>query len=163
MKQIIEGRNLMLFTEDGQSIGWATNHTLTISVDTIDISTKDHGIYGASEAGKVNWEVSSENLYSTEDYDKLFDLLIARQPIKIYFGIKAEDDNEKTVADGDYEYWTPKSGSVYSGKAIITSLVTNAQNGEKANFSLTMVGNGKLVKELAEQAGGDPSDGKQEP
>ena len=47
--KIIKGRDLMLFDNDGHSYAYATNHTLTITAETVDISSKDHGIRGASE------------------------------------------------------------------------------------------------------------------
>ena len=66
---IIKGNNLMLFDQNGHSIAYATNHSLTLSGDTQDISSKDHGVWGATSVLKVNWEITSENLYTTEDFD----------------------------------------------------------------------------------------------
>lgn len=59
--KIIKGRDLMLFDNDGHSYAYATNHTLTITAETVDISSKDHGIWGASEVSKYSWEITSEN------------------------------------------------------------------------------------------------------
>ena len=44
--KIIKGRDLMLFDNDGHSYAYATNHTLTITAETIDVSSKDHGVWG---------------------------------------------------------------------------------------------------------------------
>lgn len=144
-KYIVKGRNLMLFSAEGTSYGFATNHTLSITADTSDISSKDHGIWGASEVSKISWELSTENLYTEKEYDKLFDAMIAGNPIDVRFGIKAEADDGKTVVDGDYENWTTGS-SYYTGKVYITSLEANAQNGENATFSATLTGCSKLAK-----------------
>lgn len=145
MGNIIKGRDLMLFDSTGKSYAWATNHTLTINAETSDISSKDHGIWGASEVSRYTWEITSENLYSTDAYDSLFASLVAGNPISIRFGLKAENDNTKTVADGDYDNWTAAAG-YYEGEAIITSLVANANNGENATYSLTLSGVGKITK-----------------
>lgn len=145
MGNIIKGRDLMLFDSTGKSYAWATNHTLTINAETSDISSKDHGIWGASEVSRYTWEITSENLYSTDAYDDLFDSLVAGEPISIRFGLKAENDNTKSVADGDYTNWTAASG-YYEGEAIITSLVANANNGENATYSLTLSGVGSIKK-----------------
>lgn len=51
--KIIKGRDLMLFDNDGHSYAYATNHTLTITAETVDISSKDHGIWGASEVANI--------------------------------------------------------------------------------------------------------------
>ena len=66
MEKIIKGDELMLFNGE-HSIAYATSHTLTISGNAIDISSKDHGFWGASEVGNITWEITSENLW-TEKY-----------------------------------------------------------------------------------------------
>ena len=143
-QQIIKGDDLMLFDEAGKSIAFATSHTLSISGDTVDTSSKDHGIYGSSEVNKITWEITSENLYTDSSYDKLFEKMIARSPIVVYFGSKKETDPDKTVADGDYTNWSGSKG--YTGKAYITSLTANANTGENATFSVTFTGCGKISK-----------------
>lgn len=147
MGNIIKGRDLMLFDASGNSYAYATNHTFTINAETSDISSKDHGIWGASEVSRYTWEITSENLYTTTAYDSLFASLVAGNPISIKFGLKSENDNTKTVADGDYDNWTTASG-YYEGDAIITSLVANANNGENATYSITLSGVGKISKHV---------------
>lgn len=141
---IIKGDDLMMFNDEGHSIAFATSHTLTVSADTVDINSKDHGMWGASEVNKINWEISSENLYTVAAYDELFDAMVSRTPIDVYFGLKAETGTG-TVADGDYPYWTAQAGS-YTGKAYITSLTANAATGENATFSTTLKGTGKFER-----------------
>lgn len=143
--KIIKGRDLMLFDDKGKSFAWATNHTLTITADSAEITSKDHGIYGASEITKITWEITSENLYTDTDFATMFDKVITATPITIRFGIKAETDNTKTVADGDYSNWS--CGTLYyEGSAVITNLQANANNGDNASYSVTFTGSGKLVK-----------------
>ena len=144
MNTIIKGDDLMLFDEAGKSLAFATSHTLSISADAVDTSSKDHGIWKANEVNKINWELTSENLYTNGAYDSLMEKMVARQPITVYFGTKKETDPDKTVADGDYTNWTGASG--YTGKVLITSLSVNANTGENATYSATFTGTGKLVK-----------------
>ena len=42
-------------------------------------------------------------------------------------------------------YWTSQN-TFYQGKALITSLVANANNGENATYSITLTGVGKMQK-----------------
>lgn len=142
---IIKGDDLMLFDAEGKSIAYATAHTLTISADAADISSKDHGIWGGSEVNKISWEITSDNLYTSEAYDTLFTSMLTRQPITVFFGLKAENDPEKTVVNGDYSYWSKAAGA-YTGQAFITSLVANANSGENATFNVTLTGTGKISK-----------------
>jgi hypothetical protein len=144
---IVKGQELMLF-QNGESIAFATSHTLTVTGNTTDISTKDHGFFAASSLTSITWEISSENLYTDGAYDKLFDSMVnKREPIDVVFG---HYSNEKTVAlngiaDSTIEAWTaPSTGVFYQGKAYITSLTANAANGDNATFSITLSGVGKL-------------------
>jgi len=145
---IIKGRDLMLFDNDGHSYSWATNHTLTLNAEASDISSKDHGIWGASEISRITWEISTENLYSEDTYDELFDTMIAREPITVRFGLKqTPTDPDMVPADGNQAlpYWT-STNTFYQGKVIITSLVANANNGETATFTATLTGVGSIKK-----------------
>lgn len=142
--KIIKGKDLMLFDNNGHSYAYATNHTLTITAETSDISSKDHGIWGGNEVSKYSWEITSENLYTSEDYGLMFDTMLTGEPVTVRFGLKV-DTGTQTVADGDLEYWTSDS-SYYEGKVIITSLVANANNGENATYSITLTGCGALAR-----------------
>lgn len=141
---IIKGDDLMLFDAQGKSLAFATSHTLSISADAVDTSSKDHGVWGANEVNKITWEITSENLYTEAAYDDLVGKMLAREAITVFFGTKKENDPDKTVADGDYTNWTGAKG--YTGKAFITSLSANANTGENATYSATFTGTGKLTK-----------------
>ena len=142
--QIIKGNALMLFDKDGKSYAYATNHTLSLTAETSDTSSKDHGMWSGVEVTKYSWEISSENLFTETDYYKMFDQMVTGESIKVRFGLKAENDPTKTVVDGDYENWT--SGDHYlEGTVYITSLEANAANGENATYSVTLTGTGKLA------------------
>lgn len=144
---IVKGDELMLFDAAGHSIAYATNHTLTISGDTQDISSKDHGVWGATSVNKISWEITSENLYTETAFDTLFTSMIGRAPITVYFGMHTAETG--TPADGDIAYWTQNGGHTYTGKAYITSLTANANNGENATFSITLTGVGTFAKTTA--------------
>ena len=146
--KIIKGRDLMLFNSDGHSYAYATNHTLTITAETTDVSSKDHGVWGASEVSRYTWEITSENLYTTDEYDSMFDTMLAGNAITVRFGLKTDQvDMSKNVADGDTSlpYWTSQN-TFYEGKVIITSLTANANNGDNATYSITLTGTGSIKK-----------------
>lgn len=143
--KIIKGDDLMVFDGDKRSIAYATQHTLSLTADSSEINTKDHGIYGGTDINKINWEITSENLYTSSAFDGLFEKMMNREPVALYWGLKAQTDASKTVVNGDYEYWTPNTDSVYSGEAYITSLTANANTSENATFSVTFTGTGKIT------------------
>lgn len=136
----------MLFM-GGNALAYARNHTLTITGNTIDISSKDHGYWGASEVGNITWEVQTENLYTEDNYDTLYDAMVAKTPVDIVFA-KAQNYNENglTAVGGSVESWTASNTSGRKGKAVITSLTVNANTGENATYSATFTGTGPLTK-----------------
>lgn len=141
---IVKGDELMLF-KDNKSLAYATSHTLSITGNTVDISSKDHGYWGASEIGNITWEITSENLYVDSEFDGLFTAMVAKSPITVTFG-HANNYNANGLGDSS-TYWIPDASvgaKYYEGPAIITSLQANANTGENATYSITLTGNGAL-------------------
>lgn len=156
MNKVIKGADLMIFA-DSKSIALATNHTLTISADTKETSSKDSGgKWQTSEAGVLSWTMKSENLFSAEGnagvtYQTLFDKMIARTPVELVFSLEGDStslDDSKLDAVPTAG-WTAKSGFGYTGSAIITNLEANAPNGENATFTVDFTGVGELKKVTA--------------
>jgi len=151
MERIIKGDELMLFNDE-KSIAYATSHTLTLNGNTIDISSKDHGFWGASEIGNITWEITSENLFTEKYYDILFDAMINKTKLTVAFGF-ASDWNVNGLSGNNASYDLNKTTSYYSGKAFVTSLTANANTGENATFSITLTGCGSLVKKGSSSGG----------
>ena len=144
MKNITKGDQLMLFV-GGKSIAFATAHTLTLTTNTTDIASKEHGIYGAKDVSTITWEITTENLFAESDYATLVDSMLAGQPVDVVFANAASW--VKTGIDNSSKTWTPDSaGTQLSGKALITSLTANANTGENATFSATFTGVGAISK-----------------
>ena len=47
-------------------IAFATSHSLSITMNTTEISTKDHGDFPSVIGQNITWELTTENLYSEE-------------------------------------------------------------------------------------------------
>lgn len=150
-KNIVSGDALMVFM-GGKSIAYATSHTLTLNAETASVNSKDHGIWSGNEVNKRSWEITSENLYTDEEFEGIFDSWAAGTEVTLVWCKKVEADSV-VVANGDAANYTPDnvaSGKkYYTGKAYITSLTANANSGEKATYSVTFTGNGKFEKKTA--------------
>ena len=138
----IFGEELQLFL-NGKSIAKAKTHTLTVNSDTIDVSSKDDGFYGASIPGKINWEISAENIYTEKAFDELYAKAQARQVFEVVFGRVA---NYNAEGLGEQDAWSPDSvkHTTYTGKVTLTNMTLNANNGEVTSFSATLKGVGAL-------------------
>jgi predicted secreted protein len=141
---ILKGDQLQLFFE-GATFAYATNHVLTLSTSTTDISSKDHGNWSANSASKVNWELTADNLYTDADYDTLWTLMLRRIPFEVKFGLVGNySPNGLIITGGDVASWMI-GAKYFRGQAVITNLQLNAATGENANYSVTLTGCGPLV------------------
>ena len=145
------GKDFMLFV-GGKALALATSCKLSISAETIDTQSKDSGIWTEKDIKKLSWNGSSENLFSADDkvngYDVLLDLMLKRKPIEAKFGIPANADSDEVPSSG----WTLPAAS-YSGNVLITNLELNAPDGDKATFSATFEGTGKLSPRVSGDRG----------
>ena len=63
------GEELQLWIGSGataHTLACATSLSVNVNADTIDVSCKDTGKFGASIAGKINWDLSTDCLFVTE-------------------------------------------------------------------------------------------------
>ena len=145
------GKDLMLFV-GGKALALATSCKLSISAETIDTQSKDSGIWAEKDIKQLSWNGSSENLFSADDkvsgYDTLLDWMLNRQPVEAKFGIPANANADGVPAAG----WTLPAAS-YSGNVLITNLELNAPDGDKATFSATFEGTGKLTPRVSGDGG----------
>ena len=157
-KDILKGSALQLFINDGGSndvcIGFAISHALSITTNTTELSTKDHGDYPAVLPTTVTWEVTAENVYATTSMAKLLGYVKNRTKVTIKF---AEVGNY-SQKDGAYSYEAVEPGIIENdsktswsigkiigqGKAYITSYSINAASGDNASISCTFTGCGPL-------------------
>lgn len=159
MNTIIKGDELMIFDANGESIALATSHTLSISANSSEINCKDGGIWTSSTVNQISWSITTENLYSLDEYNTLFDMLTARTPVVVYFGKKSQTGTGDVDADGatptggdasSQKVWTKSATGCYTGSAVITSLDVNANSGDNATFSATFQGVGSLTRQTAQ-------------
>ncbi|MDR2138266.1 MAG: phage tail protein [Tannerella sp.] len=151
MGQIMKGGDLMLFITVGgtkKSIAFATSHSLSISGDTVETSTKDSsGKWTSKQVNRLSWNVSTDNLYSLDgagaNYSDLFGLMSERSEIDIVFALES---GYASKADSvPPAGWTPLTAPQYAGRAVMTSLELNAPNGENATFKASFEGVGALT------------------
>lgn len=157
--QVIKGGDLMLFVDvDGtkKSIGFATSHTLSISAETTETSTKDSGgVWARPEVSTLSWTASTENLCgvsgSSATYGDLIALMTAREPISAVFALEGDSENYTSKKEFDLPetgFWKPIADdgqNYFEGKVIITSVEVNAPNGDNATFSVEFTGVGALT------------------
>lgn len=148
---ILKGSKLMVFVDDNgtkKAIGFATSHSLSLTTNTTEVSTKDHGDYPAVIAQSISWEVTAENLYSDTGEATYMGLMLSKTPVDIEFAPASNYSNadEKGIIDASpAKAWTAGT-PIASGKALITSFSINAPAGDNATMSVTFTGVGALTQ-----------------
>ena len=143
---IIKGSKLMVFL-GGSPIAFATSHSLSITVNTTEVSTKDHGDFPSVIGNNITWEITTENLYSDTGESALWNAMKTMQPVTVSFA-PASNYSNTTAQQGivgvqGAQGWTAGT-AIASGKALITSLSVNAPAGDNATLSATFTGVGEL-------------------
>lgn len=143
---IIKGSKLMVFLNDAP-IAFATSHSLSITVNTSEVSTKDHGDFPSVIGNNITWEITTENLYSDNAESALWAAMKTMQPVTVKFAPATNYNNETSqkgiVGVESATEWTAGT-AIASGKALITSLSVNAPAGDNATLSATFTGVGEL-------------------
>ena len=152
---ITKGKKLMIWVKDSSgdytSIGYCTNHTLSTSASTINVSHKDLADAGASgkwddqDLDTLSWTITSENFYAETAEGKTFKDLFAYYSAGTVLDIKFGTAATSTTGVPSGGWVAPASGTVLSGKAIITSLDLNAPVDDNASVSITFTGKGALT------------------
>ena len=149
----IQGRDLMVFDNQGKSIAFATNCSLSISTEMNEINDKDTGAFGAVEPGKMSWNITTDHIYDTTDFYTMYDWQHAGDKKKIWFGLKSgykgsgNYNADAEVNNGTDGNWTPDTVSyMLTGYVYLTDLSVNASATDTANYSCTLQGTGALSK-----------------
>ena len=145
-KKILKGDQIQLWDYDNGTLAYATSHTLTLTGNTTDISSKDHGWWTATSVGSLTWEITAECLYTYSNFDLLFNKMIHNEKIHLVWGeVDNYDQNGLITTGGNVQRWI-SSPNFYSGYAMITSINANANTGENATYSVTFTGAGAFTK-----------------
>ena len=159
----IMGERLQLWIGSGETahtLACATSLSVNVNADSIDVSCKDTGRYGASIAGKISWDLSTDCLFVTEDvsggtksnYAELMDALISGEPLTATWATVKNFDTANAAGgddDGHVFNKTTKAENaddLYWGKVVVTSVSLTADNGSLSTYSVSMAGKGAINK-----------------
>ena len=121
------------------------NVSLSMNVDTIDISTKDSSGYRDILAGQMSYSLSADGLMDfggvagDTEVDELFN-----QMFQVVGGIG------RTAVTFAFGFTIPATGEYsYSGSGFITSLEISGGTEDAPTYSVSIEGSGALVQTVA--------------
>jgi len=127
---IINGTDLAVYI-GSDVLAHSTSHSLSITHDARDATTKDSGGWTDVLEGLRGWEVSGEGLVAfdaTKGFAYLFSLVNTRAAVTLKFS---------TEATGD---------TYYSGSAYVTSIDQDSPTEDNVSMSFTFSGTGALTE-----------------
>ena len=158
------GNTINLFYYDSDTTSWKTlaygqSHSLSISNETQEVSSKDHGLHPDQLMAGSSWSISGEYLFTPEnaniiqamaDSGQLYSFCLATvtEADKWADGIQPVTDLTSQTA------WTVGSAWVRYGNALVTSAEISAPQGEVATVSLELTGSGALLKTVMSSING---------
>lgn len=146
----IRGKALMVAVSEGEAwhtLGASTSHSLTVSVQTADITTKDDNDKGINkEATGKSISLSTENLLAVAAggsdsvlFVNLLSKAVEGKALKLMFGYYPNSIGNSV---GESDDWGAASDVIVSGDFICTNLSINAPNKENATYSAEFSGQG---------------------
>lgn len=142
-QDIVKG-SLLQVSVGGIILGFATSHSLSITTNTTEVSTKDHGDFPSIMAQTVSWEVQCENLYTDNNGSALMNIQANKTPVHLIFSKVTNTNPEKGIVDKNTN-WTLDDDPILEGDAYLTSFSLNAPSGDNATVSCTFTGNGAFT------------------
>lgn len=144
--EIIKGSTLMVFIGNNP-VGFATQHNLSVSLATTEVSCKDSGDFNSVTPQNITWEVTAENLYSDAGEATYMAAITGKTLVSLKFakaGNYASSNEQGVLGPQGHEEWSV--GTVIAeGQAYLTSFQINAPSGENATMSVTFTGVGALT------------------
>lgn len=144
----IKGRALMLALKlEGTSyrtIAGSTGHSLTVSLQTADVNTKDtYDMSVYKEVTGKSISLSTENLIAMSPGDGvgvygLMDVLMQGMPVEMSFGYYQDTSG----AEAPEQNWGEPSRLLVNGTFLVSSLSVNASNKDNATYSAEFSGQG---------------------
>lgn len=141
---ILNGTNLKVYDSSNILVAFAQSASITINMDTRDISNKESAGFAESLEGQRNWEVSLDGAYawtnsagadlsnSADDLVKKY-LLEAGTNTREAFTLKWGNTGSTT---GD---------TVYEGDAFLTSFSATGGTEDTATYSMSFTGTGGIT------------------
>lgn len=152
MANYVKGNLVNVFYHNGTSwvtLGYSTSNSLSVSNETTQVSSKDHGLHPDTEVTGSSWSMSGEYLFTAANAQVVMGMQKQGKAFSVCFAQVSESnyaDGLKPVTDIETNSaWTVGSAFCKYGNAIVTSAEISAANGETATMSVEFTGSGALL------------------
>ena len=150
-QKYIKANLVNLFYHDGTAwvpFAYGQSHGLSVSSQTSEVSSKDHGNHPDQEVTSTSFTLSGSFYFTKENANTALAMANAAAPITWCFAQVSQTDYAsglKPVTNyGEQDAWTPGTDFKEYGSGIVTSFSIESQAGEVATCNLEITGRGAL-------------------
>lgn len=136
---VILGRDLAVWIDVGGKlvrIAKDKSCSISVSVETKSVTGKTLGKWVKRRAVRLSWGITSENLFTFEGFDMLFEKMVSMQPVIVTFSPVRKNIYGMTFDDSRR----------YFGEAYIVSLSGQGDKNDAGQLSIQFDGSGELSK-----------------
>ena len=149
--QILKGSAIeVFFGNDNLCPGFATEHSLSINVETLEISTKSHGDFSSVLPQRITWTLTCNNLMSDDAEQVYMEYTQGMQDVHVKFAKVANyngygDEAERGIVGPNGRDGWVLGDIIAEGDALITTMDLTATAGENATLSIQLQGTTALT------------------
>jgi len=98
--KILRGNDLMIFKDTTgagtayKALAFSTSCQLSLTGNTLETSSKDGGKWTSKAVSKLSWSLTTDNLYSVEDFNALVNSWISREELTVAFAVCTNADSD---------------------------------------------------------------------
>ena len=136
---ILNGTDIKVYDSSAVLVAFAQSASITINMDTRDISNKESGGFAESLEGQRNWEISLDGAYAWTNAAGAELTNAADDLVKKYLLDAGSNTREAfTIKWGNTGSTT--GDTVYEGSAFLTSFSATGGTEDTATYSMTFAG-----------------------
>lgn len=124
-------------TGGAAAMACSTSCTMNVAQEFTDVSCKDSGAWVGRVEGNKSWDISTDNLYMTDD-------AVGKGGFVDLSKMVVDGPNSCLIAFEERNNPNNTTGNIWSGAAVLTSASITGANNESANYSASFMGNGPL-------------------
>lgn len=141
---IINGTNIQVYDSSAKLVAYAQTASITINMETRDISNKESAGFAESLEGQRNWEISLDGAYAWTNAAGAELTDAADDVVKKYMLEAGSNTREAfTIKWGNTSAAT--GDTVYEGDAFLTSFSATGGTEDTATYSLGFTGTGGIT------------------
>lgn len=150
-QKYIKANLVNLFYNDGTNwvpFAYGQSHGLSVSSQTSEVSSKDHGNHPDQEVTSTSFTLSGSFYFTKENANTALAMANKAVPITWCFAQVSQTDYASGLQPvtnyGEQQAWTPGTDFKQFGEGIVTSFSIESQVGEVATCNMEITGRGAL-------------------